>query len=590
MDEKGGRRVASFRPATVGLVALFGTFTFGALNAHGGRTEAATPSSRLIATHRFVGAPELAPRAVALQISKFSATPGRLSSSGGRVELLAQTDGAQICVFTSAKPHLSKRVPCLSGSRRILVSLPANPSASSLAYRFDLSVINGASMKRRSLVVIEAGKPAPPAAPQPSAPPPPPGISSTATAPTVTLQPSNEAVQGGATVTFTAAATGTPQPSVEWRASTDDGADWTVVGGATATSYAFTASTSENGDEFDAVFANSAGTATTVAATLTVDLGITEQPESAAVLENTTAWFTAAATGTPTPSIQWQVSTDNGTTWQQVEGQTSSCYSFQAAPADDGEEVEAVFTNASGSATTADAVLTVLENSAAESTNWSGYAVTDPCGTSTFDDVSASWTVPSVSCTGVTTDQYSSAWVGIDGFSSSTVEQDGTDSDCIGSTPQYDAWYEMYGDADYHGGAQVVLNSTSYPVSPGDEISASVTVSGDEWTLSLSDSRWNEPFTTTIDFAGASASSAEWIVERPETCSNCAFPGLADFGTVTFTAAQAATEGGSLEPLTDYSATSLDIVNNAGTSVLDEVDSPTDSEDSFAVTWQSAGP
>ena len=39
---------------------------------------------------------------------------------------------------------------------------------------------------------------------------------------------------------------------------------------------------------------------------------------------------------------------------------------------------------------------------------------------------------------------YSSFWVGIDGYSSSSVEQLGTDSDCAGNTPDYYAWWEMY--------------------------------------------------------------------------------------------------------------------------------------------------
>src|SRR4051794_32080572 len=61
------------------------------------------------------------------------------------------------------------------------------------------------------------------------------------------------------------------------------------------------------------------------------------------------------------------------------------------------------------------------------SSNWSGYAVTG----GTYTSVSASWTEPSVSCSGTA---YSSFWVGLDGDTSSTVEQTGTDADCSGST------------------------------------------------------------------------------------------------------------------------------------------------------------
>src|SRR5262245_7033344 len=57
------------------------------------------------------------------------------------------------------------------------------------------------------------------------------------------------------------------------------------------------------------------------------------------------------------------------------------------------------------------------------SSNWSGYAVTG----GRYTSVSASWTEPSVSCSGTA---YSSFWVGLDGDTSGTVEQTGTDADC----------------------------------------------------------------------------------------------------------------------------------------------------------------
>jgi hypothetical protein len=48
-------------------------------------------------------------------------------------------------------------------------------------------------------------------------------------------------------------------------------------------------------------------------------------------------------------------------------------------------------------------------------------------------DVTGSWTVPAVDCTSPngTPNGYSSFWVGIDGYGSNTVEQIGTDSDCV---------------------------------------------------------------------------------------------------------------------------------------------------------------
>src|SRR6266567_7754211 len=74
----------------------------------------------------------------------------------------------------------------------------------------------------------------------------------------------------------------------------------------------------------------------------------------------------------------------------------------------------------------------------AQSTNWSGYAAT----TGTYTSVSASWTEPTGICSGSA--KYSSFWVGLDGYSSSSVEQTGSEVDCSGSRPVYYAWYEMY--------------------------------------------------------------------------------------------------------------------------------------------------
>jgi hypothetical protein len=169
-----------------------------------------------------------------------------------------------------------------------------------------------------------------------------------------------------------------------------------------------------------------------------------------------------------------------------------------------------------------------------QSSNWSGYAVTG--GTNAFNSVSASWTEPSASCSGRA---FSSFWVGLDGFNSQSVEQTGTDSDCgLGGNPKYYGWYEMFPAAPVN---------FSNPVSPGDSMSASVTVSGDNYTLSLTDNTqgWNQ----TIHQAqsGLSNSSAEVITEAPSSGSGV-LP-LADFGTVNYSGASAnGTAMGSLSP------------------------------------------
>jgi hypothetical protein len=156
------------------------------------------------------------------------------------------------------------------------------------------------------------------------------------------------------------------------------------------------------------------------------------------------------------------------------------------------------------------------------STNWSGYAVTG----NRFTSVSAAWTEPSVTCSGTA---YSSFWVGLDGDTSNTVEQTGTDADCSGTTPQYYAWYEMY--------PKYPVNLGN-PVKPGDAMSASVVTDGTgSFTLTVADATQGWTFKTTARLKSAQLSSAEVIAEAPSSRSGV-LP-LANFGTVNFTAATA---------------------------------------------------
>ena len=68
------------------------------------------------------------------------------------------------------------------------------------------------------------------------------------------------------------------------------------------------------------------------------------------------------------------------------------------------------------------------------SRNWSGYAAS---GT-TFTDVKGSWTQPTADCSSVKHRKVTIAafWSGLDGYNSRTVEQTGTEADCVGATPE----------------------------------------------------------------------------------------------------------------------------------------------------------
>jgi hypothetical protein len=154
-----------------------------------------------------------------------------------------------------------------------------------------------------------------------------------------------------------------------------------------------------------------------------------------------------------------------------------------------------------------------------QSTNWSGYAATG-----SFSSVSANWTEPTGHCTSAT--RYSSFWVGLDGFNSSTVEQTGSEVDCSSGSTVYYSWYEMY---------PAFPVNFSNTVRPGDKFFGSVTFNGgSSYTLVLQDITQGWKHTVNKSLSGAANSSAEAIAEAP--C--CTFSGgilpLTNFGTASF--------------------------------------------------------
>ena len=91
-------------------------------------------------------------------------------------------------------------------------------------------------------------------------------VSAAAVAPSITTQPASQTVTVGQTATFTVVAAGTAPLSYQWRKS------GTAISGATAPTYTTPATTSaDNGSQFTVVVSNVAGSATSNAATLTVN-------------------------------------------------------------------------------------------------------------------------------------------------------------------------------------------------------------------------------------------------------------------------------------------------------------------------------
>lgn len=211
------------------------------------------------------------------------------------------------------------------------------------------------------------------------------------------------------------------------------------------------------------------------------------------------------------------------------------------------------------------------------SSNWAGYAVLTNLASpqnGAVTDVQGSWKVPVVVCS-ATPSAYSSFWIGIDGYSSNTVEQIGTDSDCSSGKAVYYAWFEMY--------PKFPVN-LNMKISPGDSITAEVKYSGKgNFQLTIIDSTTHATFSTTQKSPNAKMSSAEWIAEAP--WSGGVLP-LANFGTAYFTGAKATLNGhaGSISDSSwKYDAITM-ITSSGATKALPSTLSSDGS--AFSVTWQ----
>lgn len=190
-------------------------------------------------------------------------------------------------------------------------------------------------------------------------------VSAPETVPGVSAQPVSQTAFTGTSVSFTATASGFPFPTVQWQESTDGGSTWGNISGATSDTYTITdVPLSDNGVDFRAVFTNSIGSATTDPAILTVQTpvppAITTQPTNQSVSVAGTVSFTAAASGNPPPTVQWQQSGDGGASWNDIFGATSTTYTITGVPASyNGNEFRAIFTNIAASITTDPATLMV---------------------------------------------------------------------------------------------------------------------------------------------------------------------------------------------------------------------------------------
>jgi hypothetical protein len=212
----------------------------------------------------------------------------------------------------------------------------------------------------------------------------------------------------------------------------------------------------------------------------------------------------------------------------------------------------------------------------AASFNWSGYANT-ATKNGAFTRVSASWVTPKiVKCT--REDQLTSEWVGLDGFNSNTVEQDGTLDWCFQGKQIYFTWFEMFP------AGTVEVGKT---LKPGDHITASVTRKGKSYTLALKDSTHPaNSFSRKKTCAAATCvtTSAEWIAERPSFSTGIA--PLVDFKSWHVTNAKV-TKSGKAGKISTFANSAITMIDSTETYNLATVSGLTGGN-SFTATWKNS--
>jgi hypothetical protein len=225
-------------------------------------------------------------------------------------------------------------------------------------------------------------------------------------------------------------------------------------------------------------------------------------------------------------------------------------------------------------------------NASFSSTNWDGYALTNNSDTNTtsFNSVSATWVQPAVTCNAGSS--VGSTWVGLDGWLSSSVEQGGSDAECLGTmTPTYFLWWEMFPFNDVQDVVQI---------NAGDTIHGSVTfdTTSKVFDIVITDQTLHKGLSESIacqpDMGGCLRSSAEAISE--DTGGGTNVDGLfllPKYNTLTFTNASVTDVNGHVGTLSNSAWTANSVAEISSDDVTKQTVSALSPDgSSFSTAWQ----
>lgn len=239
--------------------------------------------------------------------------------------------------------------------------------------------------------------------------------------PAMTTQPAGAVVALNGSTTLTAAASGSPAPTVQWESRAAGGASWAPIAGQTSPALTVTATAANDGTAYRAVFTNPSGTATSAAAVVAVKRtvpAITKQPVSASRTVGSTVAFTVSVSGYPAPTVTWQRKAKGSSTWTNIARSPSTTLLVTVTAKHDGVQYRAVARNSQGTVTSKAATLTVTK---AKPVITSG-----PASVTVKAGGTATFTVGVAAYPAATVQWYSQkgngAWVKVTGATSTTLK------------------------------------------------------------------------------------------------------------------------------------------------------------------------
>jgi hypothetical protein len=168
-------------------------------------------------------------------------------------------------------------------------------------------------------------------------------------APNIVTQPASQTINSGSALNLSVAANGTTPLTYQWFKN------GTSVTGATSANFQIASAQSTDAGNYYAVVSNSAGSATSTVATVSVLLGpnIITQPASQTINPGSALNLSVAANGTTPLTYQWF---KNGSS---VTGATSANFQIASAQSADAGNYHAIVSNSAGSATSTVATVVI---------------------------------------------------------------------------------------------------------------------------------------------------------------------------------------------------------------------------------------